>query len=73
VEADGLVESLTPRERDVLRLVVAGASNRMIADTLVISIGTAKKHVNNILGKLQLENRTQAAIWAREHGAGGAS
>jgi LuxR family maltose regulon positive regulatory protein len=63
-----LVEPLTPREQEVLRLLAEGASNSAIAEALVISVGTAKKHVNNILGKLELQSRTQAAIWAREHG-----
>jgi LuxR family maltose regulon positive regulatory protein len=63
-----LVEPLTPREIEVLRLLAAGASNSAIAEALVISIGTAKKHVNNILAKLDVRSRTQAAIWARENG-----
>jgi LuxR family maltose regulon positive regulatory protein len=63
-----LVEPLTPRELEVLRLLAAGASNGAIAEALIISIGTAKKHVNNILAKLDVRSRTQAAIWAREHG-----
>jgi LuxR family transcriptional regulator, maltose regulon positive regulatory protein len=63
-----LVEPLTAREREVLELLAAGASNDAIAETLVISVGTAKKHVNNILAKLDVRSRTQAAIWAREHG-----
>jgi LuxR family maltose regulon positive regulatory protein len=67
-QSSALVEPLTPRELEVLRLLAAGASNVAIAETLVISIGTAKKHVNNILGKLDVRSRTQAAIWAREHG-----
>jgi LuxR family maltose regulon positive regulatory protein len=63
-----LVEPLTPRELEVLRLIAAGASNGAIAEALVISIGTAKKHVNNILAKIDVRSRTQAAIWAREQG-----
>jgi LuxR family maltose regulon positive regulatory protein len=63
-----LVEPLTPRELEVLRLLAAGASNGAIAEALIISIGTAKKHVNNILAKLDVRSRTQAAIWARDHG-----
>ena len=62
------MEPLTPRELEVLRLLAAGASNGAIAEALVISIGTAKKHVNNILAKIDVRSRTQAAIWAREHG-----
>jgi LuxR family maltose regulon positive regulatory protein len=61
-------EPLTPREVEVLRLLAVGASNGAIAEALVISVGTAKKHVNNILAKLAVSSRTQAAIWARERG-----
>jgi LuxR family maltose regulon positive regulatory protein len=66
--ASELVEPLTPRELEVLRLLAAGASNGTIAEALVISIGTAKKHVNNILAKIDVRSRTQAAIWARDYG-----
>jgi LuxR family maltose regulon positive regulatory protein len=66
--SSALVEPLTARELEVLQLLAAGASNGAIAEALVISIGTAKKHVNNILAKLDVRSRTQAAIWAREHG-----
>jgi LuxR family maltose regulon positive regulatory protein len=58
-------EALTERETDVLRLIAAGASNQAIADRLVISLPTAKKHVTNILGKLQAQNRTEAVARAR--------
>lgn len=58
---------LTEREWDVLRLIASGASNREISETLVISEGTVKTHVSNILGRLGLRDRTQAAIFAREH------
>jgi LuxR family maltose regulon positive regulatory protein len=66
--SSALIEPLTARELDVLRLLAAGASNGAIAEALIISIGTAKKHVNNILAKLDVRSRTQAALWAREHG-----
>jgi two-component system NarL family response regulator len=59
---------LTERERDVLRLVATGASNQEIADRLMISVNTAKSHIRNILEKLQLENRTQAASYAMNRG-----
>ncbi|GAB4155261.1 MAG: response regulator transcription factor [Cyanobacteria bacterium J069] len=56
--------SLTPREREVLRLVAQGASNREIARALYISEGTVKNHITNILNRLELRDRTQAAILA---------
>lgn len=55
---------LTPREKEVLRLIANGASNREIAHTLYISEGTVKNHVTNILSRLNLRDRTQAAILA---------
>ncbi len=61
-----LIEPLTEREREVLRLLADGASNQAIADSLVISLATAKKHVNNIFGKLHAQNRTEAVARARE-------
>ena len=57
--------SLTRREQEVLRLLAAGASNQDIAQTLVISLDTVKKHVSNLLGKLGASSRTQAIIQAR--------
>lgn len=59
---------LTEREQDVLHLVADGMSNRAIAEKLVISEKTVKTHVSNILSKLHLEDRTQAAIYAVKHG-----
>ncbi len=61
-------ETLSERELYVLRLVASGASNQEIADKLEISINTVKSHLRNILSKLQLENRTQAATYALKHG-----
>jgi len=58
------VEELTGREREVLRLVAAGHSNREIAQGLVISEKSVKTHISNLLGKLNLEHRTQLAIYA---------
>ncbi|MBD2446051.1 response regulator transcription factor [Nostoc sp. FACHB-152] len=55
---------LTPREKQVLKLIATGASNREIAQTLYISEGTVKNHVTNILNRLNLRDRTQAAIIA---------
>lgn len=61
-------QALTERELFVLRLVASGASNMEIAQKLSISINTVKSHLKNILEKLQLENRTQAATYAVKHG-----
>jgi LuxR family transcriptional regulator, maltose regulon positive regulatory protein len=60
-----LLEPLTARERDVLRLLVAGLTNAAIAQELVITLGTVKRHVNSIYGKLGVQSRTQAV--ARAH------
>ena len=58
------VDQLTPREMEVLRLIAKGKSNKEIADTLIVSEKTIKTHVSNILSKLHLADRTQAAIYA---------
>jgi len=63
-----LVESLSERELEILRLVAAGNSNKEIAALLVITEGTVKNHVTNVLGKLGVRDRTQAALRAREMG-----
>ncbi|MBV9229015.1 MAG: hypothetical protein JOZ18_06850, partial [Chloroflexi bacterium] len=60
------LDPLSGREREVLSLLAEGASNQQIADQLVISLNTAKRHVKNILAKLDVTNRTQAAARARE-------
>ncbi len=67
-EADMNSEALTEREIEVLRLVARGASNPQIAAELAISINTVKVHLRNILDKLSLENRTQAAAYALRSG-----
>jgi two-component system, NarL family, response regulator LiaR len=61
---EAMVEQLTARELDVLRLIAKGKSNKEIADTLIVSEKTIKTHVSNILSKLHLADRTQAAIYA---------
>jgi LuxR family transcriptional regulator, maltose regulon positive regulatory protein len=60
-----LVEPLSEREREVLTLIAEGHSNQQIADVLIVSVGTIKKHLNNIFGKLGVESRTQAVARAR--------
>lgn len=62
------VDSLTEREGDVIRLVARGCSNQAIAEELFISEKTVKTHVSNMLAKLQLEDRTQLAIYAIKKG-----
>jgi DNA-binding NarL/FixJ family response regulator len=61
------LQGLTPRELEVLKLIAAGASNKEIAQQLYISEGTVKNHVTNLLSRLNLRDRTQAAILARTH------
>ena len=62
-----LYEDLTNREREVLGLIAKGRSNQEIADELFITLKTVKTHVSNILAKLQVDDRTQAAIYAIKH------
>jgi len=66
--ATGDVASLTPREREVLGLLGRGLSNRELADALVVSEKTVKTHVSNILMKLGVHDRTQAALLAVREG-----
>ena len=68
VRAQTLVEPLSAREREILRLIATGASNREIANALYLAEGTVKNHVTNILGKLEVRDRTQAALKAKEIG-----
>lgn len=63
-----LGDSLTPREGEVLALIAKGQSNRQIAQQLHLSVGTVKGHVHRIISKLDVSDRTQAALWyVRQH------
>ena len=63
-----LAAALSPREQEVLALLAAGETNQAIADELVITLDTVKRHVSHIFGKLAVANRTQAIVRARELG-----
>ncbi len=67
-QMEGLVEPLSERELEILSLIARGASNKEIASQLYIAEGTVKNHVTHILGKLDVRDRTQAALKAREMG-----
>ncbi len=62
-----LLEPLTEREREILRLVAQGLNNRQIAERLHLAHGTVKNYISRIFTKLGVDDRTQAALWAREH------
>jgi LuxR family maltose regulon positive regulatory protein len=66
--SNALVEPLTERELEVLLLVAAGLSDRQIAEQLVVVVGTVKRHLNNLYGKLGVRSRTQALARARDLG-----
>ena len=66
---DTVAPQLSPREKSILRCLVEGDSNKCIARKIDIAEATVKVHVKNILHKIRVENRTQAAIWAMNHGA----
>jgi LuxR family maltose regulon positive regulatory protein len=63
-----LLEPLSARELEVLQWLAEGASNRAIAEALVISVGTVKTHISRIMGKLGARNRTEAVARARQSG-----
>jgi LuxR family maltose regulon positive regulatory protein len=65
-QPDALIEPLSERELEVLRLVARGLSNREIAEALFVTLGTVKKHLNNIFNKLYVKSRTQAVSRGRE-------
>jgi DNA-binding NarL/FixJ family response regulator len=64
---------LTSRQHDVLRLIVLGQTNREIAETLNLTVSTVKTHVEQVIGKLGVSDRTQAAVRATELGIGSAN
>jgi DNA-binding NarL/FixJ family response regulator len=65
IERAGL---LTERERSILKMLAGGHTNQEISDALAISVGTVKNHISSILGKLDVRDRTQAALWAVQNG-----
>jgi DNA-binding NarL/FixJ family response regulator len=67
-QAPSALDKLSDREREVLRLIARGASNKEIAAALFVTEGTVKNHVTSILAKLDVDDRTQAALRARELG-----
>ncbi len=67
-DSEPLFTELTERETDVLKLIASGLSNSQIAEKLVISENTVKGHVSNILSKLHMADRTQAAVYAWQQG-----
>jgi len=66
--AQALIEPLSDREQEILALIATGATNREIGNRLFLAEGTVKNHVTNVLGKLGVRDRTQAALKAREMG-----
>jgi DNA-binding NarL/FixJ family response regulator len=59
---------LTEREQAILRMLALGRTNQEISDSMLISVGTVKNHISSILSKLDVRDRTQAALWAQQHG-----
>ena len=68
IDSTAYIEQLTEREREILRLVARGASNRQIAENLYLTEGTVKNHMSSIISKLGVRDRTQAALKAKELG-----
>lgn len=68
--SDALIEPLTERETEVLRLLARGLTNKDIAQSLILSVRTVEAHLRNIFGKLNVTSRTEAALWATRHGYG---
>ncbi len=61
---------LTERERSILAMLAQGRTNHEISEALALSVGTVKNHISSILSKLDVRDRTQAALWARQQGVG---
>ena len=61
-------QKLTDRETEVLQLIAQGLANKEIASRLDIACGTVERHIHNILSKLNVSSRTEAAYWAMRHG-----
>jgi LuxR family maltose regulon positive regulatory protein len=68
VAAPGLVEALSAREQEVLALLAEGQPNEAVADELVITMDTVKRHVSHVLAKLTVDNRTKAVVRAQQLG-----
>jgi ATP/maltotriose-dependent transcriptional regulator MalT len=68
IASDGLIEPLTPREREVLLLIAEGRTNQAIANELFLSIGSVKTHSSHVYGKLGVRGRTEAIARARSLG-----
>ena len=67
---DELIEPLSDREMEVLRLLAQGLTNKAIAQSLILSVRTVEAHLRSIFGKLGVHSRTEAALWAVKHGYG---
>ena len=66
VDGAGMIETLTDTQQRILALIAQGMSNQQVADALFITVGTTKWHLNQIFGRLQVRNRTEAVARARE-------
>ena len=65
-EGERDIEQLTPRERDILKLIAQGLSNKMIARKLDITESTVKVHVKHLLKKMKLKSRVEVAVWVHQ-------
>ncbi len=67
-QSERLLDSLTDREKEMLALLAQGSTDKDIAQTLILSVRTVEAHLRNIYGKLQVASRTEATVWAVNHG-----